>query len=155
MCKLNVAVHVEGEGIKSSSRSSFLFLPVLCFPEVSTVQTKIMKSRLRTKDKLWLCWLGYKRDWGMGGRLWERLMFSRLNSRSRNYFYRKVFGYLGGVFLKLTSSSSPAPSKMQGLGRACPWATLLVPVHRRAGGRGHVAVLLTLLLGVRANTVGK
>lgn len=66
-----------------------------------------------------------------------------------------MFGYLGGAFLKLTSSSSPAPSKMQGLGRACPRAALLLPEHRRAGGRGHVAVLLTLLLGVRANTVGK
>lgn len=98
MHKLSVAVRVEGEGIKSSFHSSFLFLPVLCFPEVSTVQTKIMKSRLCTKDKLWLCWLGYKRDWGMGSRLWERLVFLRLNSRSINYFYRKVFGYLGGVF---------------------------------------------------------
>lgn len=29
------------------------------------------------------------------------------------------------------------------------------PDHRIAGGREHVAVLLTLLLGVRANTVGK
>lgn len=79
----------------------------------------------------------------------------RLNSRSRNYFYREVFGYLGGVFLKLTSSSSPAPSKMQGLGRACPRAAVLLPEHTRAGDRGHVAVLLTLLLGVWANTVGK